>query len=135
MSSNDEDDVDTALLLSTLSNVTIGQRNENEQHQKDYYAHHLRDAYDQAKANRPKTTSSAYEPKKKEYMKWCNEMFKTHPNECYTVSEGSLVAFLKDRVIRRMRKTGKVDTEIGESTVNQYVNALTELYKVCCIVL
>ena len=80
MSSNDEDDVDTALLLSTLSNVTIGQRNENEQHQKDYYAHHLRDAYDQAKANRPKTTSSAYEPKKKEYMKWCNEMFKTHPN-------------------------------------------------------
>ena len=53
-------------------------------------------------------------------------MFETHPNERYTVSEGSLVAFLKYRVIGRMRKTGKVDKVIGESTVNQYVNTLQQ---------
>lgn len=120
---------DSNQIVFVQSNQTLVQQVENTR-QQDFYDDHLRHAYDEAKANRPAATSSAYEPKKKEYMAWCDEMFDTPIDHRYIVSEGSLVAFLQDKVIGRRRKTGKEEKEIGESTVNQYVNALTELYKV-----
>ena len=82
----------------------------------------------QVQRHRPKKTNDQYDPKVKEYRKWCDTIFASETVETrYTVTEAKLVAFLQMKVIGRQRRSG--GGQIGIQTVRAYKNAIVDLYK------
>ncbi|KAG2191914.1 hypothetical protein INT47_003350 [Mucor saturninus] len=85
-------------------------------------------------ACRPMTTKKAYASKTNEFIKWANETF-TDENELKRsiVSGTKLNYFLRDQVLgRNSRQKFKVPTapkKIKTSTLEQYIAAITDLYK------
>ena len=87
------------------------------------------------RAARPKNTHYAYNPKQKEFRKWCQgKQFRDHD----TVTEEKLLLFIVDEVANRpLRvKSRKVDKSVPQEktrlkwgSVRSYVTAITDLYR------
>jgi len=87
------------------------------------------------RAARPKNTHLAYNPKQKEFRKWCQgKQFHDHD----TVTEQKLLLFITNEVANRplRTKSRKVDksvpqeqTRLNWCSVRTYVTAITDLYR------
>ena len=75
--------------------------------------------------NCPKATSNAFGPKQKEFVKWAKEKGYVNPE---IVTEAKVAYFLNEQVIGRLHRTNATK-KVGISTVNQYISALTSLWK------
>jgi len=75
--------------------------------------------------NRPKGTSNAFGPKQKEFVKWAKEKGYVNPE---VVTEAKVAYFLNEQVIGRLHHKNATK-KVGISTVNQYISALTSLWK------
>ena len=104
---------------------------ENQLQHEQYLSQHVTQAVLDSRNARPKATKSAYVPKQQEFIRWCDARFHSiaRPTR-YFVSESSVIAFLREKVIGRRRKYKGAVGEVGEPTIQQYINALTDMYKV-----
>jgi hypothetical protein len=76
--------------------------------------------------SRPKSTKKCLRKKQEEFVKWAEEKGYRPPE---TVTENKVVMFLTERVIGRVSKNDSTKI-VGKPTVDQYVTALTSLWKI-----
>jgi hypothetical protein len=76
--------------------------------------------------NRPKNTKKCFTPKQEEFVKWAEAKGYMPPE---TVTENKVVMFIKERVLGRAYKKN-ASKIIGKSSVDQYITALTSLWKI-----
>jgi len=74
----------------------------------------------------PKNTMNALIPKQKEFIRWAIQKNYQSPE---TVTEAKVAYFLNTQVLGRKNKSNASRT-IGKATVNQYITALTCLWKI-----
>ena len=75
--------------------------------------------------NRPRATAKAFAPKQKEFICWATEKGYENPS---CVTEAKVALFLNEKVINRPSRNNE-EKKVGIATVNQYITALTSLWK------
>ena len=74
---------------------------------------------------RPKNTGRALHPKQKEFINWTKHKGYENPE---MVTEDKVAIFLSTTVLGRPSQKNALKT-VGKATVDQYVTALTDLWK------
>ena len=74
---------------------------------------------------RPKSTKKCFVRKQQEFIQWATEKQYMPPE---TVTEAKVLLFLKERVLGRANRNDETKT-VGKPTVDQYISALTSLWK------
>ncbi|KAG3097244.1 hypothetical protein PI124_g14634 [Phytophthora idaei] len=82
---------------------------------------------DRCRAARPANTIRAFTPKQKEFKAWCDKKG-FHEASRYQVTAAKLHLFLVEEVVdRQVRAKGSM-RKVGVSTMEMYVNAISDLY-------
>jgi hypothetical protein len=76
--------------------------------------------------SRPKSTKKCFTKKQEEFLKWAEEKGYMPPE---TVTENKVACFLMERVLGRASKNDSTKI-VGKPTVDQYITALTSLWKI-----
>ena len=78
-----------------------------------------------ALASRPKQTKKCFVKKQEEFIKWA--CMKGYPQP-ETVTEAKVAVFLEEQVVGRLNRNDS-SQQIGKPTIDQYISALTSLWK------
>ncbi|POM69648.1 Hypothetical protein PHPALM_14047 [Phytophthora palmivora] len=82
---------------------------------------------DRCRGARPVTTTRAYAPKQREFKAWCDRKG-FHEITRYQVTTSQMHLFLQEEVVDRKVRVKCSDRKVGVSTVEMYVNAISDLY-------
>jgi hypothetical protein len=83
--------------------------------------------FSKALASRPKSTKNAFDKKQDEFVQWSVSKGYSPPD---LVTENKVALFLEEQVLyHQKRKSRDGNKKIGKSTINQYISALTSLWK------
>ncbi|POM71737.1 Hypothetical protein PHPALM_11653 [Phytophthora palmivora] len=82
---------------------------------------------DRCRGAHPVNTTRAYAPKQREFKAWCDRKG-LHEITRYQVTATKMHLFLQEEVVDRKIRVKGSDRKVGASTVEMYVNAISDLY-------